>query len=96
MPKVDGYGVCEIIRQKSDVPIIMLTALDSEQEQIKGLDLQIDDYITKPFSMPILIRKIAAVLRRTSKLIEHQPPLNIKLDAGLRWIQSLYRERKCC
>ena len=67
LPKIDGYGVCAVIRQKSDVPIIMLTALDSEQEQIKGLDLQVDDYITKPFSMPILIRKIAAVLRRSVK-----------------------------
>ena len=42
----------------------MLTALSGEEEQIRGLDLQVDDYITKPFSMPILIRKIAAVLRR--------------------------------
>ncbi len=66
LPKLDGYGVCAAIRQSSDVPIIMLTALDSEQQQIKGLDLQVDDYITKPFSMPILIRKIAAVLRRSS------------------------------
>lgn len=67
LPKIDGYGVCAVIRQKSDVPIIMLTDLDSEQEQIKGLDLEVDDYITKPFSMPILIRKIAAVLRRSAK-----------------------------
>lgn len=64
LPRMDGYGVCEVIRQESDLPIIMLTALDDEQHQIKGLDLQIDDYITKPFSMPVLIRKIAAVLRR--------------------------------
>ncbi len=67
LPKIDGYGVCEVIRQKSDVPIIMLTALDGEENQIKGLDLQADDYITKPFSMPVLLRKIAAVLRRSSK-----------------------------
>ena len=78
LPKVDGYGVCEVIRQKSNDPIIMLTALDSEQEQIKGLDLQIDDYITKPFSMPILIRKIAAVLRRTSKLTETSATIEYK------------------
>ncbi|MDO5346847.1 MAG: response regulator transcription factor [Lachnospiraceae bacterium] len=67
LPKIDGYGVCEVIRQKSDVPIIMLTALDNEENQIKGLDLQADDYITKPFSMPVLLRKIAAILRRSSK-----------------------------
>lgn len=66
LPKIDGYGVCEIIRKKSNVPIIMLTALDGEQDQIKGLDLLADDYITKPFSIPVLLRKIAAVLRRTS------------------------------
>lgn len=52
----------------------MLTALNGEEEQIKGLDLQVDDYITKPFSMPILIRKIAAVLRRSTMIPdqEHQ------------------------
>lgn len=74
LPKIDGFAVCEIIRQKSKVPIIMLTALSGEEEQIKGLDLQVDDYITKPFSMPILIRKIAAVLRRSGKFTqdEHQ------------------------
>ena len=44
----------------------MLTALSGEEEQIRGLDLQVDDYITKPFSMPILIRKIATVLRRSN------------------------------
>lgn len=67
LPKIDGYGVCEVIRQKSDVPVIMLTALDGEENQIRGLDLQADDYITKPFSMPVLLRKIAAILRRSSK-----------------------------
>ena len=66
LPKIDGYAACEVIRTQSNVPIIMLTALDSEAEQIKGLDLQADDYITKPFSMPILIRKISAMLRRSS------------------------------
>ena len=65
LPKIDGYGVCELIRRESDVPVIMVTALDTEENQIRGFDLQIDDYVTKPFSMPILLRKIAAVLRRT-------------------------------
>ncbi|MCB6366310.1 response regulator transcription factor [Intestinibacillus massiliensis] len=64
LPKIDGFGVCELIRRDSAVPIIMLTALDGEDEQLRGFDLQIDDYVTKPFSMPILLRKIAAVLRR--------------------------------
>ncbi|MDO4307148.1 MAG: response regulator transcription factor [Eubacteriales bacterium] len=67
MPKIDGFGVCELIRRESDVPVIMLTALDEEEYQIRGLDLKADDYITKPFSMPVLLRKIAAVLRRIHK-----------------------------
>ena len=67
LPKIDGFAVCELIRKQSQVPIIMLTALSGEEEQIRGLDLQVDDYITKPFSMPVLLRKIAAVLRRSSK-----------------------------
>ena len=65
LPKIDGFSVCECIRRQSQVPIIMLTALSGEEEQIMGLDLEVDDYITKPFSMPVLVRKIAAVLRRT-------------------------------
>lgn len=64
LPKINGYQVLELIRNKSSVPVIMLTALGSEEAQVKGLDLQADDYITKPFSMPVLLRKIAAVLRR--------------------------------
>ena len=67
LPKIDGFGVCELIRKRSHVPIIMLTALGGEEEQIRGLDLQVDDYITKPFSVPILIRKITAILRRSGQ-----------------------------
>lgn len=67
MPKIDGFGVCELIRRESDVPIIMLTALDEEAYQMKGFDMKADDYITKPFSIPILLRKIADILRRTQK-----------------------------
>ena len=86
LPKIDGYSVSEVIRKKSDIPIIMLTALDSEEAQIRGLDLMVDDYITKPFSLPILIRKIAVLLRRSkvqkkvqemSEIIHYQ---NITLD----------------
>ena len=74
LPKIDGFAVCELIRKQSQVPIIMLTALNGADEQIRGLDMQVDDYITKPFSMPVLIRKIAAVLRRSiiSQNQEHQ------------------------
>ena len=72
LPKIDGFSVCEFIRKKSQIPIIILTALNGEKEQIKGLDLQVDDYITKPFSMPVLVRKIAAVLRRASKTSDQE------------------------
>ncbi|MCI8564966.1 MAG: response regulator transcription factor [Lachnospiraceae bacterium] len=72
LPKMNGFAVCELIRKQSQAPIIMLTALSGEEEQIRGLDLQVDDYITKPFSMPILIRKIAAVLRRSGGLRENE------------------------
>ena len=72
LPKIDGYGVCEVIRQESEVPIMMLTALDSEADQLKGFDLRIDDYVTKPFSMAVLLRKIEAVLRRTQKQEEKE------------------------
>ncbi len=66
LPKIDGYAVCEFIRRKSNVPVIMITALTSEEDQIKALDLLADDYITKPFSIPVLLRKVGAVLRRSS------------------------------
>ena len=66
LPKIDGYGVCEVIRQRSQVPIIMLTALADEENQIKGFEQQIDDYIPKPFSPKILLYKIAAIFRRRS------------------------------
>lgn len=65
LPGMDGYEVCRRIREKSDIPVIMLTALDSEAHQMKGYMLRIDDYVAKPVSMPLLIRKVEAVLRRT-------------------------------
>ena len=64
IPKIDGYGVCELVKSKSDVPVIFLSALGDEKSMIKGYDLLADDYVTKPFSMPIFLRKVKAVLRR--------------------------------
>lgn len=82
LPKIDGFGVCELVRRESEIPIIMLTALDGEAEQIKGFDLMADDYVTKPFSMPVLLRKIAAVLRRSGGSSEGRPLCykDIKMD----------------
>ena len=65
MPKIDGFVVCEMIRKNSNVPIIILTALTDEESQLKGFDKLADDYITKPFSMPIVLKHIEAILRRT-------------------------------
>ena len=92
LPKIDGYGVCELIRQRSKVPIVMLTALDSEDNQIKGFDLQVDDYITKPFSMQLLLRRIAAVLRRTVAGTENNQlsyrALTLDLDGYRAYVDS--------
>ena len=68
MPKMDGWQVCKAIRQYSKVPIIMLTAKDSERDELLGYELGIDEYITKPFSPKILVARVEAVLRRTSNL----------------------------
>ena len=66
LPKMDGYAVCEMIRQESNIPIILLTALDAEDNQIKGFDLLADDYITKPFSIKLVLKRVEALLRRSS------------------------------
>ena len=67
LPKINGFGVCELIRQQSQVPILMLTALDGEEQQLRGFRLDIDDYVTKPFSMPLVVKHIEAVLRRAKQ-----------------------------
>ena len=68
LPKIDGFGVCELIRRESGVPILMLTAVDGESEALRGYCAGVDDYITKPFSMPVLLQKIRAVLRRSGQV----------------------------
>ena len=78
LPKIDGFGVCELIRRESSVPILMLTALDGEEQQLRGFGLDIDDYVTKPFSMPILLQKIRAILRRTGGEPEHKNMLRYR------------------
>lgn len=70
LPKIDGFGVCELIRRQSQVPILMLTALDGEEQQLRGFGMDIDDYVTKPFSMPVLLEKIRVILRRRTNAAE--------------------------
>ncbi len=78
MPKIDGFVVCEMIRKNSNVPIIILTALTDEESQLKGFDKLADDYITKPFSMPIVLKHIEAILRRTDNSKESVDILKYK------------------
>ena len=65
MPNLDGYTTCKIIRNTSNIPIIFLTALTDESDQIKGFELGCDDYITKPFSFNLLVKRVEAVLKRS-------------------------------
>jgi len=65
LPQIDGREVCKILRRESDVPIIMLTALAEEVDQVAGLEIGADDYIAKPFSPRALIARVRALLRRT-------------------------------
>jgi len=65
LPNIDGREVCRILRRESDVPIIMLTALSEEIDQVTGLEIGADDYITKPFSVRMLVARVRALLRRT-------------------------------
>lgn len=67
MPRMNGYDLLTKIRRLSETPVILLTALGKEQEQARGFDLQADDYIVKPFSYTILIKRIEAVLRRNKR-----------------------------
>ncbi len=66
MPKMDGWQVCREIRKNSKVPIIMLTAKSSEADELKGFELGVDEYISKPFSPKILVARVEAVLRRSN------------------------------
>ncbi len=65
MPNIDGFSVCKVAREMSNLPIIMLTARGGEDDKLKGYELGADDYMTKPFSPKVLLAKTNALLRRT-------------------------------
>ena len=65
MPKMDGFETLQVIREYSNVPVIMLTARSEERDELEGYKLGVDEYITKPFSPKILVARVEAVLRRT-------------------------------
>lgn len=71
MPRLNGFGVCQRLREFSNVPIVILTARGEEQDRVRGLDLGADDYLVKPFSATELLARVRAVLRRA------QPPAEV-------------------
>ena len=77
MPRMDGWQVCREIREHSKVPIVMLTARAEEQNELKGFELGVDEYISKPFSPKILVARIGALLKRTKNMSEEEI-----IDAG--------------
>jgi len=83
MPDIDGFDVLRVIREISQVPVIMLTAKSEEEDIVKGLELGADDYITKPFSPRELASRVKAVLRRGSSFEEEQEGI-IQVDDRLK------------
>jgi two-component system, OmpR family, response regulator RegX3 len=80
LPETSGLDVCRMIRQESDVPIIMVTAKDAEADKVTGLELGADDYVTKPFSVRELVSRVRAHLRRAAMVAA--PPLEESLNGG--------------
>ncbi|MGL5414404.1 MAG: response regulator transcription factor [Clostridium sp.] len=77
MPRMDGYALTNLVREESDIPIIMLTALNDEENQIKAFDEKVDDFIAKPFSFALLVKRVEAVLRRSETVVSSK-----KLEFG--------------
>jgi DNA-binding response OmpR family regulator len=71
LPQLDGFAVCRIIRFESDVPILMLTAIQDESDRVRGLDLGADDYVIKPFLPDELLARVRALLRRSARPLRH-------------------------
>jgi len=65
MPKIDGYVVLEMIRKESNIPVMMITAMGDVVDQIKAFELKVDDYITKPFDIKLVLVRVEALLRRS-------------------------------
>jgi DNA-binding response OmpR family regulator len=87
LPGMDGLHLCQWIRERSDVPVIMLTARGEEADRIVGLELGADDYVTKPFSPRELAARVRTVLRRASNRVEPQRRVDLgrlTIDAGTR------------
>ena len=88
MPGMDGYELCQRIREFSQTPIVMLTAKVEDSDKVKGLKLGADDYLTKPFSVQELLARIEAVLRRSSVSEEvNAPPIFTGGDVSVDFVQ---------
>jgi DNA-binding response OmpR family regulator len=72
LPILDGWEVCRAIRQRSAVPIVMLTAKTDEASHLRGFELGVDDYVTKPFSPKVLLAKIRAIFKRVENTVEYK------------------------
>ena len=95
MPDLDGFEVLRMLREFSDVPVIMLTARSTEEDIVRGLELGADDYITKPFSPRVLVSRVRAVLRRVEAVrgsmhgvIEVDDRLKIDFDRREVWVDG--------
>jgi len=91
LPGIDGVDVCRKIRAVSDVPVLMLTARDSEVDKVVGLEIGADDYITKPFSPRELVARVKAVMRRTEERREGPAVIEVQgfeIDAGRRQVRT--------
>ncbi|WP_194821796.1 MULTISPECIES: response regulator transcription factor [unclassified Micromonospora] len=73
LPRLDGMQVCRILRQESDVPVLMLTARSAEDDLLRGLDLGADDYMTKPYSPRELVARVRTLLRRVRTTPQESP-----------------------
>jgi DNA-binding response OmpR family regulator len=82
LPELSGIEVCRIIRAVSGVPIVMLTAKDSELDKVVGLELGADDYVTKPFSLRELSARIRALFRRSEQVRASDPEVGAMVDLG--------------
>ena len=91
LPEISGWDICRMLRKKSDIPIIMLTARDEVSDRVLGLELGADDYVTKPFDPKELVSRVRAVLRRTEGNMRPREVLHIgdlTIDTAMRLVIS--------
>jgi DNA-binding response OmpR family regulator len=87
LPKMDGFTLCQKLRAEGNsTPVLMLTAKGEEPDKIHGLDIGADDYVTKPFSLPELLARVRALLRRTPERAKNNPPDSLNIgDVSLNF-----------